>query len=704
MIFGETREFTTLSTEAEGFSETYVRRIVSESSADIGATSQAYVRPIVAESPAYRSGFEFVEGHIDPEHVDTTDVRGTRANREYTLTMMLNDDEATVIAESLTHQDGVVEHEVPDGENFVTDETDGHHTVVVFRPHAVNLLNGYYVAFDWELEHIGGDEYSWRCTLDIQLSEEIDLAEHIESQRVKVNGSAGVSGDVDATGVFPTEMFALSRTRGIIGAFVRENTSISGVSGTTGTVNPQPRVPAAVSGSSGTTGSLSGERIGSFAVAGESTTVGSVTATGIAPDAIEGFATLDHYSFENGSPGDVSLDTNEYTFGGQSLLHDSEDTVRIYATDPPHAPPNPPFTVRFDTRFSHPGQGRTEWYLWYDFGQWVHIRVNQSGGVLQIRDSVDAVIGSDGYNRSADTWYMCEVDVTESATEEWHVEATLYDGETELANTTGDTTVDVPQDNKLAWQIWNTGGNPTWVDYLRYVDSISFGSVTGEAGTTGTVTPSPAGYAQVTGESGITGTITPTAGDTATTIEDWTGTDPLDNWTSTGDYEISSTQSTVGGVSLKTLSTGFNRMESGASIQEITRGDEFRFDYYTGDSNNTNIRFFWCLDSGPNDFYAIEANHNGGEFELIYGESGPEDDVSDTFTRSGTDDQWNTIAVDFDSADDGTIRAKYLDDTGAQLAEVTATNWTQYDNGILGVSIWNGTTDQWLDYIRLEEY
>ena len=187
-------------------------------------------------------------------------------------------------------------------------------------------------------------------------------------------------------------------------------------------------------------------------------------------DVIDDFTSLTHWSSENDPTTDgYSLDTTVYVTEGSSLHRAVEMANPVITDSPPGGLPEPPYTISFDARFSHPGQGRIHYLVWAENatygGDWLYIRINQTGGTLEIREP-GTLHAQESFDRTADMWYTCKVRVSASSEpgSDWHVEATLYDDTgTALVTVTADAVNDYPENYVVGFDVLHSV-NDMYVD------------------------------------------------------------------------------------------------------------------------------------------------------------------------------------------------------------------------------------------------
>ncbi|WP_137288618.1 hypothetical protein [Natronorubrum halophilum] len=112
---------------------------------------------------------EFEGGTIalEERHVRQGRTGGSTTGRTMTLPLMLSDLQAATIADIAGFPDGVVQREVPDGENFQEDTTGGRQTVAIDAPSDAGFESGAYLISNWQLSFAGYQDDRWRVELEL---------------------------------------------------------------------------------------------------------------------------------------------------------------------------------------------------------------------------------------------------------------------------------------------------------------------------------------------------------------------------------------------------------------------------------------------------------------------------------------------------------------------------------------------------------
>ncbi|OYR79322.1 hypothetical protein DJ84_18380 [Halorubrum ezzemoulense] len=76
---------------------------------------------------------------------------GSPIGSEVTLPVRLDDDQAAAIADTAGLPGAVTERSVPDGDNYLVDDSDGRHTAMINPPAGASLVAGRYIVRRWEL-------------------------------------------------------------------------------------------------------------------------------------------------------------------------------------------------------------------------------------------------------------------------------------------------------------------------------------------------------------------------------------------------------------------------------------------------------------------------------------------------------------------------------------------------------------------------
>lgn len=103
---------------------------------------------------------------LAPDHVGWVEGEGTPTGRDVRLSLLLTDAEAGIIADSLTHPDGVVERQF-DGDANEAVDASGVMEIDVTSPANTPIEDGTYAARTFSLRQIGYEGRRWRCELPI---------------------------------------------------------------------------------------------------------------------------------------------------------------------------------------------------------------------------------------------------------------------------------------------------------------------------------------------------------------------------------------------------------------------------------------------------------------------------------------------------------------------------------------------------------
>lgn len=104
---------------------------------------------------------------LEDRRVRQSSNTGTTAGGTVALPVTVDDLQAATIADIAGYPDGVVEREVPDGENFFEDTTGGRQTVAIDAPSEAGFESGKYYIQNWSLSLSGYDDDRWLVDLEL---------------------------------------------------------------------------------------------------------------------------------------------------------------------------------------------------------------------------------------------------------------------------------------------------------------------------------------------------------------------------------------------------------------------------------------------------------------------------------------------------------------------------------------------------------
>lgn len=125
---------------------------------------------------SYEIRFSLADVVFPEDAVRRTDLRGDPAGGRWTLPLLLNDSQARVVLESLSHNDATTERAVPDGRDFPQDTTaDDKNLIRVSAPSRGTLPEGTYVVSGFSVDRYS-QRRGWAADLELRFKGDLSGA------------------------------------------------------------------------------------------------------------------------------------------------------------------------------------------------------------------------------------------------------------------------------------------------------------------------------------------------------------------------------------------------------------------------------------------------------------------------------------------------------------------------------------------------
>jgi hypothetical protein len=127
-------------------------------------------------SPAFDLELSMARVDLPADAVRRTDLRGDPAGGRWTLPLLLKDQPARIVLESLSHNDATTERTVPDGRDFPTDTTaDDKNLVRVSAPSRATLPEGTFVVSGFSVDR-HTHRRGWAADLELRFKGDLSGA------------------------------------------------------------------------------------------------------------------------------------------------------------------------------------------------------------------------------------------------------------------------------------------------------------------------------------------------------------------------------------------------------------------------------------------------------------------------------------------------------------------------------------------------
>lgn len=122
-------------------------------------------------------------------HVGTTEAAGDPSGRQTTLSLLLNDVQLASWADAAGYPTGVVERTVPDGEDFLSDQSPNkRQTIDVTAPQIAAFDSGRYLAVDWTATLATHAEQRWSLETELWQAERWLIVQSGETYTIEDGG------------------------------------------------------------------------------------------------------------------------------------------------------------------------------------------------------------------------------------------------------------------------------------------------------------------------------------------------------------------------------------------------------------------------------------------------------------------------------------------------------------------------------------